>query len=187
MDAAGLPLGFGYIHIYFDAAICYRSCRNAWEKTWRLLSAAPVIFASSNSSTISSFIPPNTRPFFTTFFPHPLLHPRTTPILPPLSATMAHSPRPTPAPNRHALFHKRQSYVTVSVIANDTDTSTSTDASSHSPFPVAIAIPALVGGMAAAIAAFGFWLWWSKRSKRLKRVSLSPRLTKVTLCRADLY
>lgn len=75
MDAAGLPLGFGYIHIYFDAAICYRSCRNAWEKTWRLLSAAPVI-CIVHSSTISSFIPPNTRPFFATFFPHPLLHPR---------------------------------------------------------------------------------------------------------------
>jgi len=36
---------------------------------------------------------------------------------------------------------------------------------------VAVAIPALVGGMAAAFGAFGLWWWCSKRNKKQRRVS----------------
>ncbi|WVQ86099.1 hypothetical protein IAT38_008267 [Cryptococcus sp. DSM 104549] len=79
--------------------------------------------------------------------------------------------QPTPAPPSPVSppIFKRQSYVTVSVVANDTSTSTASSSKSSGGFPVAIAIPALVGGMALAIAACGFWWWWNKRSKRQKR------------------
>lgn len=122
----------------------------------------------------SSFIPAEYASFLHDLF---LALPTSSPasLIPHLlCAIMARSPRPTPLPNRHILpVHKRQSFVTVSVVANDTDTSTPANSSSNdSSFPVAIAIPALVGGMAVAIAVFGFWWWWSKRSKRVKRVSL---------------
>lgn len=36
---------------------------------------------------------------------------------------------------------------------------------------MAVAIPALVGGMAAAFGAFGLWWWCSKRNKKQRRVS----------------
>lgn len=186
MDVVGLPLGFGYIHIYFDAAICYRSCENnvSHKEDLAFLASLVVLFRRVPRHFASSILrlhyypplfPLNARPFFVTFSSPPLLHPQPATSHTLLSATMAHPPRPTPAPNRHTLpLHKRQSYVTVSVVANDTDTSSTTPAnsSSGSSFPVAIAIPALVGGMAVAIAVFGFWWWWSKRSKRVKRVSL---------------
>ncbi|ODN99564.1 hypothetical protein L198_03408 [Cryptococcus wingfieldii CBS 7118] len=78
-------------------------------------------------------------------------------------------PKPTPTPLASSFPNlKRSTFVTVSVIANDTSTSAPSSDSS-SGFPVAIAIPALVGGMALAIGVFSFWWWWTKRSKRVKR------------------
>ena len=67
----------------------------------------------------------------------------------------------------------RQQITTISVIASSTPSGVSSgnDNSEKKPFPVAVAIPALVGGMAAAFGAFGLWWWCSKRNKKQRRVS----------------
>ncbi|KAK8850583.1 hypothetical protein IAR55_004502 [Kwoniella newhampshirensis] len=90
-------------------------------------------------------------------------------------------PEPTDAPElapNLALLVERQSYVTISVIANDSSSST-TPASepSHkkSGFPVAIAIPALAGGMALAIAGFGLWWWLGKKKQKERREAWEAR------------
>jgi hypothetical protein len=68
----------------------------------------------------------------------------------------------------------RQQITTISVVASSTPSGVSSgnDTSEKKPFPVAVAIPALVGGMAAAFGAFGLWWWCSKRNKKQRRVSL---------------
>ena len=67
----------------------------------------------------------------------------------------------------------RQQITTISVVASSTPSGVSSgnDTSEKKPFPVAVAIPALVGGMAAAFGAFGLWWWCSKRNKKQRRVS----------------
>nr|XP_031862585.1 uncharacterized protein CI109_002083 [Kwoniella shandongensis]KAA5529657.1 hypothetical protein CI109_002083 [Kwoniella shandongensis] len=88
-------------------------------------------------------------------------------------------PEPTDAPINvaAALLVERQSYVTVSVVANDSGSSTTSASSTKKSggFPVAIAIPALIGGMALAIAAFGLWWWLSKKKKRERREAWEAR------------
>ena len=67
----------------------------------------------------------------------------------------------------------RQQITTISVVASSTPSGVSSgnDNAEKKPFPVAVAIPALVGGMAAAFGAFGLWWWCSKRNKKQRRVS----------------
>lgn len=66
----------------------------------------------------------------------------------------------------------RQQVTTISVVASSTPSGMSNPDTEPAKkgFPVAVAIPALVGGMAAAFAAFGLWWWCNKRSKRERRV-----------------
>lgn len=67
----------------------------------------------------------------------------------------------------------RQQITTISVVASSTPSGVSSgnNTSEKKSFPVAVAIPALVGGMAAAFGAFGLWWWCSKRNKKQRRVS----------------
>lgn len=67
----------------------------------------------------------------------------------------------------------RQQITTISVVASSAPSGVSSgnNTTEKKPFPVAVAIPALVGGMAAAFGAFGIWWWCSKRSKKERRVS----------------
>lgn len=81
-------------------------------------------------------------------------------------------PRDPLAPTPVVLV-ERQQVTTISVVASSTPSGMggNNSAPEKKGFPVAVAIPALVGGMAAAIAAFGIWWWCHKRSKRERRVS----------------
>lgn len=82
-------------------------------------------------------------------------------------------PRDPLAPTPVVLV-ERQQVTTISVVASSTPSGMggpSTEPEKKG-FPIAVAIPALVGGMAAAIAAFGIWWWCHKRSKRERRVSI---------------
>ena len=79
-------------------------------------------------------------------------------------------PEPLPTPTVAQILDEREDVVTVSVIASSEATSAAA-ASKSSGFPVKIAIPALVGGMALAVALFGLWYWLNKRRKRERRVS----------------
>ncbi|WVQ95577.1 hypothetical protein IAU59_002674 [Kwoniella sp. CBS 9459] len=83
-------------------------------------------------------------------------------------------PTSPPDPLSPIILDKRQTYVTVSVMKNTTS-STDETASKKSGFPVAIAIPALVGGMALALAGFGIWFWWSRKMKRERRAAWEAR------------
>ncbi|WVN89811.1 uncharacterized protein L203_105041 [Cryptococcus depauperatus CBS 7841] len=75
---------------------------------------------------------------------------------------------PTPASIAAFVPVKRQSYVTVSVLASETPTAYGTN-KKDSSFPIAIAIPALVGGVVVGLALFSLWWWWRKRSRRIKK------------------
>ncbi|WVR08666.1 hypothetical protein IAU60_005724 [Kwoniella sp. DSM 27419] len=85
---------------------------------------------------------------------------------------------PTAAPAPGPVLAERQTYVTISVLKNG-NSSTADDGSSttnkSNKFPVAIAIPALVGGMALALAGFGLWWWWTRKQKREKRAAWEAR------------
>ncbi|WWD07269.1 hypothetical protein V865_005366 [Kwoniella europaea PYCC6329] len=80
---------------------------------------------------------------------------------------------PTSPPLILPILDKRQTYVTVSVVNNSTTDSTTSEKSSG--FPVAIAIPALIGGMALALAGFGIWWWWTRKVKRERREAWEAR------------
>ncbi len=62
----------------------------------------------------------------------------------------------------------RDSIVTVSVVASAATTSSAP--TNSAAFPIAVAIPALVGGMALAVAGFGLYWWISRKKSREKRV-----------------
>ncbi|WWC65238.1 uncharacterized protein I303_107855 [Kwoniella dejecticola CBS 10117] len=96
------------------------------------------------------------------------LTPTVTFALPPLPLI------PTSPPLNPPILDKRQTYVTLSVTKNSTDDSSS-GSSSASGFPVKIAIPALIGGMALALAGFGIWLWWTRKVKRERREAWEAR------------
>lgn len=88
----------------------------------------------------------------------------------------AHSPEITLAPTTTLLdLVERQQITTISVVASSTPSGvdSGSNTTEKKPFPVAVAIPALVGGMAAAIGAFGLWWWCSRRSKKERRVRFS--------------
>lgn len=79
---------------------------------------------------------------------------------------------PTSLPPTHT-FDVRQNVVTTFVTTGDSSSSgTASSSSSSGGFPVAVAVPALVGGMAAACLAFGLWWWMSKRREKQRRVSI---------------
>jgi hypothetical protein len=82
------------------------------------------------------------------------------------------TPAPAPAATLIELV-ERQQVTTISVIASSTPSGvdTGSNTTEKKGFPVTVAIPALVGGMAAAFGAFGLWWWCSKRNKRQRRVS----------------
>jgi hypothetical protein len=85
-------------------------------------------------------------------------------------------PQITPLPTITLLdLVERQQITTISVVASSTPSGVN-DGSNNTEkkgFPVTVAIPALVGGMAAAFGAFGLWWWCSRRSKKERRVSVS--------------
>jgi len=88
---------------------------------------------------------------------------------------MALPPLITPAPTLpNLVLVERQQVTTISVVASSTPSGVDNGSSTTEKkgFPVAVAIPALVGGMAAAFGAFGLWWWCTKRNKRQRRVSL---------------
>lgn len=92
----------------------------------------------------------------------------------------AHSPEITLAPTTTLLdLVERQQITTISVVASSTPSGVDngSNTTEKKPFPVAVAIPALVGGMAAAIGAFGLWWWCSRRSKKERRVRFSSSLS----------
>lgn len=101
--------------------------------------------------------------------------------------TPAPVPRDLPAATKLVV---RQQVTTISVVASSAPSGVNTgpDTSEKKGFPIAVAIPALVGGMAAAIAAFGLWWWCHKKSKKERRVSLPPYCYRSELGRdADCY
>ena len=67
------------------------------------------------------------------------------------------------------IVHYRRQQVVTQVI---TASSTPSSAAKSKGFPVAVAVPALIGGMAVAVAGFLLFWWISKRRRREKRVSL---------------
>ncbi|WVW80777.1 hypothetical protein I302_102763 [Kwoniella bestiolae CBS 10118] len=103
--------------------------------------------------------------------------PPPTPLIPTLTLSFPSNDiplEPTTPPLALPILDKRQTYVTVSVMKNGTDDSTSSSNKS-SGFPVAIAIPALIGGMALALAGFGIWWWWTRKVKRERREAWEAR------------
>ncbi|WWC72634.1 uncharacterized protein I206_106598 [Kwoniella pini CBS 10737] len=98
-----------------------------------------------------------------------------TPLSPTLTFALPPLPLiPTSPPLSLPILDKRQTYVTLSVTKNSTDDSSS-NTSSSSGFPIKIAIPALIGGMALALAGFGIWLWWTRKVKRERREAWEAR------------
>jgi len=83
---------------------------------------------------------------------------------PPLPRSFDFGPTPTE-------LIERDSIVTVSVVASNAATSSA--AKKATAFPFAVAIPALVGGMALAIAGFCLYWWIGRKQKREKRVGRS--------------
>ena len=75
---------------------------------------------------------------------------------------------PTPTDILPPIMEKRQQIVTEMVTASASATAA---AEKKKPFPVTVAVPALVGGMALAIALFLLAWWIAKRRRREKRVS----------------
>ncbi|OCF41242.1 hypothetical protein I317_04900 [Kwoniella heveanensis CBS 569] len=103
--------------------------------------------------------------------------PSITTALPPFPPTDVPPLLPTTPPNPLApvILDKRQTYVTVSVMKNTTSSTDDSTTAKKSSFPVAIAIPALVGGMALALAGFGIWFWWTRKMKRERRAAWEAR------------
>ncbi|WWC92368.1 uncharacterized protein L201_007325 [Kwoniella dendrophila CBS 6074] len=104
--------------------------------------------------------------------------PPPTPILPTLTLSLPVDsipldPTSPPLLDNLPILDKRQTYVTVSVVANNTNTNDTSSKSSS--FPVAIAVPALIGGMALALAGFGIWYWWTRKIKRERREAWEAR------------
>jgi hypothetical protein len=91
----------------------------------------------------------------------------TMPVNGPRAVSDLSATRPTPAED---LF-KRQQVVTQLVTAS-ASAAPSAEPTKAKAFPVAVAVPALIGGMAAAIAGFLLFWWISKRRRREKQVSL---------------
>ncbi|WVF68017.1 hypothetical protein IAT40_002779 [Kwoniella sp. CBS 6097] len=96
------------------------------------------------------------------------------PPFPPTESLPLLLPTTPPNPLLPIILDKRQTYVTVSVMKNTTSSTDDTTAK-KSGFPVAIAIPALVGGMALALAGFGIWFWWTRKVKRERRAAWEAR------------
>jgi hypothetical protein len=94
------------------------------------------------------------------------------------ASKMAALPEITPFPTPillNDLVERQQQVTTISVVASSTPSGvdTGSNTTEKKGFPVAVAIPALVGGMAAAFGAFGLWWWCTKRGKRQRRVGFS--------------
>ncbi|KAK1923224.1 hypothetical protein DB88DRAFT_341058 [Papiliotrema laurentii] len=88
----------------------------------------------------------------------------TMPVNGPRAVSDLSATRPTPAED---LF-KRQQVVTQLVTAS-ASAAPSAEPTKAKAFPVAVAVPALIGGMAAAIAGFLLFWWISKRRRREKQ------------------